>query len=81
MRTSRMSKAGPVHLRRALYMPAMSALYHTVWGKASRERLEGNGKRPKVIIGAIMRKLAQVAYGVLMSGKEFDASQHEMLTE
>ncbi|WP_340689523.1 transposase [Klebsiella aerogenes] len=81
MRTSRMSKAGPVHLRRTLYMPTMSALYHTVWGKAFRERMEGNGKRPKVIIGTMMRKLAQVAYGVLMSGKEFDASLHEMLTE
>jgi transposase len=81
MRTSRMSKAGPVHLRGALYMPAMVALYKTAWGKAFRERLEGNGKRPKVIIGAMMRKLAQVAYGVLMSGKAFDASRHEMLTE
>ncbi len=78
MRTSRMSKAGPVHLRGALYMPAMSALYHTAWGKAFRERLEGNGKRPKVIIGAMMRKLAQVAYGVLKSGKTFDALQHGM---
>lgn len=81
MRTSRMSKAGPVHLRGALYMPAMVALYKTAWGKAFRERLEGNGKRPKVIIGAMMRKLAQVAYGVLMSGKAFDASRHEMLPE
>ncbi|MGL5966559.1 MAG: IS110 family transposase, partial [Kluyvera sp.] len=39
-------------------------------------RLESNGKRPKVIIGAMMRKLAQVAYGVLKSGEPFDASQH-----
>jgi hypothetical protein len=29
----------------------------------------------------MMRKLAQVAYGVLMSGKAFDASRHEMLPE
>ena len=79
MRASRMSKAGPVHLRKALYMPALSALYHTAWGKAFRKRLEGNGKRAKVITGAMMRKLAQVAYGVLKSGKAFDASQHELL--
>ncbi|MCV3055860.1 IS110 family transposase, partial [Escherichia coli] len=30
----------------------------------------------KVILGAMMRKLAQGAYGVLMSGGPFDASQH-----
>ncbi|MEB7683998.1 IS110 family transposase, partial [Klebsiella michiganensis] len=52
---------------------------HTAWGKAFRKRLEESGKRAKVIIGAMMRKLAQVAYGVLKSGKEFDASQHELL--
>ncbi|WP_154920648.1 IS110 family transposase, partial [Klebsiella michiganensis] len=69
MRASRMSKAGPVQLRKALYMPALSALYHTAWGKAFRKRLEESGKRAKVIIGAMMRKLAQVAYGVLKSGK------------
>lgn len=76
MLTSRMSKAGPAQLRRALYMPAISARYHTAWGKAFGKRLESNGKRPKVIIGAMMRKLAQVAYGVLKSGEPFDASQH-----
>ncbi|STV71713.1 Transposase IS116/IS110/IS902 family [Klebsiella michiganensis] len=52
MRASRMSKAGPVQLRKALYMPALSALYHTAWGKAFRKRLEESGKRAKVIIGA-----------------------------
>ncbi len=30
----------------------------------------------KVILGAMMRKLAQVAYGVLKSGVPFDASRH-----
>jgi hypothetical protein len=70
-----MSKAGPV-LRKALYMPALSALYHTAWGKAFRKRLEESGKRAKVIIAGMMRKLA---HGVLKSGKAFDASQHELL--
>ncbi|EFE0934250.1 TPA: IS110 family transposase, partial [Escherichia coli] len=35
-----------------------------------------NGKKGKVILGSIMRKLAQVAYGVLKSGVPFDASRH-----
>lgn len=76
-RRGRMSKAGHVSLRRALYMPAMVALYKTTWGKAFRERLEKNGKGAKLIIGAMMRKLAQVAYGVLKSGRPFDATLHQ----
>ncbi|HCM9194947.1 TPA: transposase, partial [Enterobacter cloacae subsp. dissolvens] len=76
-RAGRMSKAGHVSLRRALYMPAMVALYKTEWGKAFRSRLENNGKGAKLIIGAMMRKLAQVAYGVLKSGRPFDATLHE----
>ena len=43
-----------------------------------RDRLAANGKKGKVILGAMMRKLAQVAYGVLKSGVgvPFDASRH-----
>ncbi|WP_312778687.1 IS110 family transposase [Pseudescherichia sp.] len=73
---SRMSKAGHVSLRRALYMPAIVALYKTAWGRVFRQRLEKSGKKAKLIIGAMMRKLAQVAYGVLKSGEPFDASRH-----
>ncbi|MBS9192422.1 transposase, partial [Escherichia coli] len=73
---SRMSKAGHVSLRRALYMPAMVATSKTEWGRAFRDRLAANGKKGKVILGAMMRKLAQVAYGVLKSGVAFDASRH-----
>ncbi len=72
----RMSKIGHAFLRRALYMPAMVALYKTDWGKAFRERLQANGKAPKLIIGAMMRKLAQVAYGVLKSGRPFEPTLH-----
>ncbi len=53
-----MSKAGHVSLRRALYMPAMVATSKTEWGRAFRDRLAANGKKGKVILGAMMRKLA-----------------------
>ncbi|MHB1292711.1 MAG: IS110 family transposase, partial [Sulfuricella sp.] len=33
-------------------------------------------KPPKLIIGAMMRKLVHVAYGVLKSGKSFDPALH-----
>ena len=72
----RMSKVGHAFLRKALYMPAMVALYKTDWGKRFRERLAAAGKPPKLIIGAMMRKLVHVAFGVLKSGKSFDPALH-----
>ena len=72
----RLSKIGHAFLRHALYMPAMVALYKTAWGKRFRERLTANGKPPKLIIGAMMRKLAQVAFGVLKSGQPFNPTLH-----
>jgi transposase len=72
----RMSKIGHAFLRKALYMPAMVTLYKTAWGKRFRERLAASGKPPKLIIGAMMRKLVHVAFGVLKSGKTFDSALH-----
>lgn len=72
----RMSKIGHAFLRHALYMPAMVTLYHTDWGRRFRERLAAQGKPAKLIIGAMMRKLAQVAFGVIKSGKLFDPTLH-----
>jgi transposase len=73
---ARLSKIGHAPLRRALYMPAMVALYRTEWGKRFRMRLAARGKAPKLIIGAMMRKLAQVAFGVIQSGRPFDPALH-----
>jgi transposase len=72
----RLSKIGHAALRYALYMPAMVTLYRTAWGKRFRQRLAANGKPPKVIIGAMMRKLAQVAFGVIRSGVPFNPELH-----
>lgn len=68
----RMSKVGHAGLRKALYMPAMVTLYKTDWGRRFRERLAAAGKPPMLIIGAMMRKLVHVAFGVLKSGKSFN---------
>jgi hypothetical protein len=38
--------------------------------------LAAAGKPPKLIIGAMMRKLVHVAFGVLKSGKAFDPALH-----
>jgi len=73
---ARMCKVGHAEIRRALYMPAMVTLYRTDWGRRFRERLALAGKPDMLIIGAMMRKLAHVAYGVLLSGKPFDPTLH-----
>lgn len=72
----RLSKIGHAALRKALYMPAMVAITRTAWGRAFRDRLSAAGKPPMVIIGAMMRKLVHVAYGVLKSGKPFNPDLH-----
>jgi len=54
----------------------MVTLYKTAWGKRFKDRLTGAGKLPKLIIGAMMRKLVHVAFGVLKSGNTFDPALH-----
>lgn len=72
----RLSKVGHALLRKALYMPAMVATTKTAWGRAFRDRLAASGKAPMVILGAMMRKLVHVAFGVLKSGKPFEPALH-----
>ena len=67
-----MSKIGHAILRKALYMPAQTAVRYNPVLKALKERLLSRGKRSKQIIVAAMRKLLVLAYGVLKSGKQFD---------
>jgi transposase len=58
------------------YLAAMVALYKTVWGKQFKGRLALSGKPPKLIIGAMMRKLIHVAFGVLKSQQPFNPVLH-----
>jgi transposase len=69
---SRLSKIGPGRLRKALYFPAIAALRYNPTIKAIRTRLHAAGKPPMVIIGAAMRKLIHLAYGVLKSGRAYE---------
>ena len=73
-RRARLSKAGAPRLRKALYFPAIVAMHHNPHVRAMSERLKERGKCPMQIIGAAMRKLVHLAYGVLKSGRPFDAS-------
>jgi len=71
---TRLSKIGDANLRKAFYMPAVVAKRYNPIIKAFCERLEAAGKPTMLIIGAAMRKLIHIIYGVLKSGKAFDAN-------
>jgi len=75
-RNPRLSKVGSSRLRRALYFPAISALRCNAAIEAFGDRLADRGKEKMVIIGAAMRKLLHICYGVLKNGTPFDASLH-----
>ena len=71
-RKARLSKTGAPRLRKALYFPAIAAIKYNPSIKAMSLRLKERGLCPMQIIGAAMRKLVHLAYGVLKSGKPFD---------
>lgn len=69
---TRLSCTGNVRLRKALYMPAVVAMRCNPLLKAMSERLLGRGKVKMQVIGALMRKLVHLAFGILKSQKPFD---------
>lgn len=80
-RPRRISKIGNVHLRRALFMPALVAVRHNPTVRAYAEHLEGRGKAKLVILVAVMRKLLHAIYGMLKSGTIFQGEKFYRLPE
>jgi len=69
---ARMTKMGNANLRKTLYMPAISAKRYNPIIRAFCQRLLDAGLSPKQVIGAAMRKLLHLIFGILKSGKPFD---------
>lgn len=69
---TRLSKVGSPRVRRALYFPAVTALRCSPGMRHWAAGLRARGKCPMQIIGAAMRKLVHIMYGVLKSGRPFD---------
>lgn len=64
-RRPRMSKTGSTKIRAKLYMPAVVATKYNPDAKALYERLLARGKSKMSAIGAVMRKLVHICFGVL----------------
>jgi transposase len=68
----RLSKAGPSHLRKLLYMPAVVARKWNPHIKSFSDRLIAKGKTKMAVIGACMRKPAHLCFGVVHTGRPYD---------
>jgi transposase len=69
---TRLSKAGDARLRKALYLPALTAIRFNPLLKGFFERLVRAGKPKMQAVGACMRKLVMLCYGVLKNRTPFD---------
>jgi transposase len=69
---TQLSRTGSGRLRKAFYMPAVVAKRHNPIIRAFCERLVTRGKNQMQIIGAAMRKLVHLVYGVLKNNRPFD---------
>lgn len=74
-RRPRMSKLGKSDLRAALYFPALSAKRWCPEIRAFAERLTARGKPKMVVIGAVIRKLIHICYGILKHQTPYDPAK------
>lgn len=72
----KLSRYGHRRLKSALYMPALVA-YRTGAFPQLVRNLTNAGKHKMIIIVAIMRKLAKLAYFIVKTGKPYDATRHK----
>ena len=70
---SAITKTGNSRLRRGLYMSALVAMKWNPTVQEFCDRLADRGKPPMKILGAAMRKILHIVYGVLKTGKPYSA--------
>lgn len=73
---ARLSKAGPSNVRGVLYMAAVVGISRNPHIKALYERLLARGKAKMSALGAAMRKLVHLCFGVVKSGQPYRADHH-----
>ncbi len=69
---TRLSKSGNARLRKALYLPTLTAVRFNPVLKGFFNRLVTAGKAKTAAVGACMRKLVMIGYGVLKNRTPFD---------
>lgn len=77
---TRLAKTGNARLRKAFYFPALTAARHNPVVTAFAQRLLKAGKPAMVIVGASMRKLLMISYGVLKHQQPFSPVGYQPAT-
>jgi transposase len=72
MRGPRTIRGGRPEVRRVLYLAALSAARHAGPLKDFADRLRARGKRAKVVLIAVARKLLTIANAVVRTGRAWD---------
>lgn len=70
----RLSKAGPPRVRAVLYMASIVGTQHNPHIKALYQRLQERGKTKMSALGAAMRKLVHLCFGVLKTRQPYQAN-------
>ena len=76
---ARLSKAGPARVRAVLYMAAVVATRCNPHVKALYERLLARGKSKMSAIGAAMRKLVHLCFGVLKTQQPYQSNYAKII--
>ena len=77
---TRLSKAGNARLRKALYLPTLTAVRFNPVLAGFFARLVAAGKPKMQAVGACMRKLVMLCYGVLKNRQPFDPAWSSRIT-
>jgi transposase len=77
---TRLSKAGNARLRKALYLPTLTAVRFNPVLAGFFDRLVRAGKPRMQAVGACMRKLVMICYGVLRNRTPFDPNWSSRIT-
>lgn len=77
---TRLSKAGNARLRTALYLPTLTAVRFNPVLAGFFSRLVAAGKPKMQAVGACMRKLVMICYGVLRNRTPFDPNWSSRIT-
>jgi transposase len=69
---TKLSKLGNPRIRNILYMPALNAKRFNEALQPFVSRLQKNGLAPKAIVGAVMRKLVHIIFGMIKNNTPFN---------
>ncbi|RTQ53786.1 IS110 family transposase, partial [Hymenobacter gummosus] len=75
-RAARISRRGNVHLRQALYLPAVSSLRYNPQQMAFYARLRARQPSGKPGVIAVMRKLLLLCYSLWKNDRPYDPHYH-----